>query len=236
MKMMKLVVNGDDLGYTMANTYGIFQAYKEGILRSTTVLTNSVYFEKAMDIAAEKYPDLGIGVHMTLTLGKPLTENRTLSDPATGCFYRGSETIWKMNPDYDEIYREWKAQIDRYISFTGHLPTHLDSHHHVHLANPKAEETAMRLAGEYGLQLRGRGSFEFVRGFYGGFSTKETLMRILEDHLGRDIELMVHPGWCDLELYRMSSYNVQRVKELDILCDPQIRRWIEEHNIELCHY
>ncbi len=233
---MKLVINGDDLGYTMGNTYGIFQAYEQGILRSTTALTNSKYFETAMAMAKEKYPGLGIGVHMTLTLGKPLTENRTLTDPATGEFYAGRKTIWEKNPDYDEIYAEWKAQIERYIAVAGHLPTHLDSHHSVHDATPEALAVARRLAAEYGLQLRRYGDYEFVIGFYGPYATKEKMIEILKENRDKDIEIMCHPGWCDLELYRMSSYNTSRVQELDVLCDPDVLKFVEDEQIELCHY
>ncbi|MCR4952261.1 MAG: carbohydrate deacetylase [Solobacterium sp.] len=233
---MKLVINGDDLGYTMGNTNGIFQAYEEGILRSTTALTNSKYFEQAMKTAQEEHPGLGVGVHMTLTLGRPLTDCPSLTNPETGEFYPGRKTVWEKDPDYDEIYNEWKAQIERYIAVAGHLPTHLDSHHSVHDATPQAKEVAFRLAEEYGLQLRRYGSFEFVSGFYGPLATKETMIRLLEENKDKDIEIMCHPGWCDLELYRMSSYAADRVKELDVLCDPDVIRYVKENNIELCHY
>ena len=232
---MKLVINGDDLGYTMANTMGIFQGYMDGILRSTTALTNSKYFAKAMEMA-KVYPGLGIGVHLTLTLGKPLTANKTLTNPETGEFYRGAKTIWEKNPDYDEIYDEWKAQIERYIAVAGHLPTHLDSHHHVHDATPQALEVSKRLAEEYGLALRRYGKYKFVSGFGGSAATVETMTKLLEENMGEDIEIMVHPGWCDLELYRMSSYATDRLKELDVLCDPRLMQYIKEHQIELCHY
>lgn len=233
---MKLVINGDDLGYTRANTAGIFQGYEEGILRSTTALTNSKYFEEAMKEAEEKHPGLGVGVHMTLTLGKPLTDCPSLTNPETGEFYPGRKTVWEKNPDYDEIYAEWKAQIERYIAVTGHMPTHLDSHHSVHDATEQAKEVSMRLAKEYGLQLRRYGDYKFVTGFYGPTATKETLLSILEEHKDEDIEIMCHPGWCDLELYRMSSYSTGRLQELAVLCDPDVIRYVQEHNIELCHY
>ncbi len=233
---MKLVINGDDLGYTMGNTNGIFQAYEEGILRSTTALTNSKYFEKAMAMAQNEHPGLGVGVHMTLTLGKPLTENKTLTNPETGEFYAGRKKIWEMDPDYDEIYREWKAQIERFIQVAGHLPTHLDSHHSVHDATPEALAVAKRLAEEYGLQLRRYGSFEFVSGFYGPTASPENLIALLEANRDKDIEIMCHPGWCDLELYRMSSYALPRVVELSVLCDPKVLSYVKESNIELCHY
>jgi len=232
---MKLVINGDDLGYTMANTMGIFQGYTDGILRSTTALTNSKYFEKAMEMA-KVYPGLGIGVHLTLTLGKPLTQNKTLTDPETGEFYKGRKTIWEKDPNYDEIYDEWKAQIERYIAVAEHLPTHLDSHHSVHDATSQALEIAKRLAEEYGLQLRRYGKYKFVSGFYGPVATVETMIKLFEENKNDDIEIMCHPGWCDLELYRMSSYATDRLKELDVLCDPRLMEYIKEHQIELCHY
>lgn len=233
---MKLVINGDDLGYTRGNTCGIFQAYDEGILRSTTALTNSRYFADAVKTAREKYPGLGVGVHMTLTLGKPLSDCPSLTDPQTGEFYTGRKTVWEKNPDYDEIYREWKAQIERFITVAGQLPTHLDSHHSVHDANPQALSVAKRLCEEYGLPLRRYGGFAFVSGFYGPDATKETLLKLLAENDDRDIEIMCHPGWCDLELFRMSSYNTGRVQELAVLCDPEVKQFVQEHQIELCHY
>ena len=42
---MRVIVNGDDLGYTMGVTRGILAGYNEGILRSTTALMNAQYIE-----------------------------------------------------------------------------------------------------------------------------------------------------------------------------------------------
>lgn len=58
----------------------------------------------------------------------------------------------------------------------------------------------------------------------------------MQEHLDEDIELMCHPGYCDLDLYRASSYNLDRVRELDALCDPAVIAFAEEHSIELTHY
>jgi hypothetical protein len=231
---MKLVINGDDLGYTIGNTQGIIEAYKNGILRSTTALTNSDYLLVAKKLT-DDLPGLGIGVHLTLTLGRPLTENKTLHDE-NGMFYQGRKTIWSKDPDYDEIYDEWKAQIERYIEVFGHMPTHLDSHHSVHDATPEALAVSKRLADEYQLELRRYSRFKFVMGFFGPTATKETMIDILTQNLDSDIEIMCHPGFCDLELYRNSSYSLDRVKELDVLCDDEVKQFVADHNIELVHY
>ena len=232
---MKLCMNGDDLGYTMANTLGIFQAYRDGILRSTTALTNSAYSENAAELSRQ-YPGLGIGVHLTLTLDKPLTENKTLHDE-NGMFWTGRTTIWTKDPDYNEIYQEWKAQIERFISIFGRKPTHLDSHHSVHDATEQALKVATDLAKEYGLCLRRYNDrFEFCGKLYGPTFTKENLIAVLEENKGKDLEIMCHPGWCDLELYRKSSYAAGRVQELDVLCSEQVKQYVAENGIELCHY
>ncbi len=233
---MKLCINGDDLGMTRGNTAGIFQAYTDGILRSTTALTNYTYFEEAAKESL-KYPGLGVGVHMTLTLGRPLTENRTLHDE-NGMFYPGSKTIWTKDPDYNEIYAEWKAQIERYIEVFRHLPTHLDSHHSVHDATPEARKVAQDLAAEYGLQLRRYSSFAYFGGLYGDNFTADNLIAAIEKYRleDRDLEVMSHPGWCDLELYRSSSYSLGRVKELAVLCDEKVITYVKKNGIELAHY
>ena len=106
---MKLIINGDDLGYTMANTLGIIEAYEHGILRSTMALMNSKYISEAKNLT-ERCNGLGIGVHLTLTLGEALTRSRTLTDE-NGNFFKGPVAVFKNDPDYDEIYLEWKAQI-----------------------------------------------------------------------------------------------------------------------------
>ena len=92
------------------------------------------------------------------------------------------------------------------------------------------------LAKEYGLQLRRYSEFRFVGTLYGPNFTRENLIQTLEDHRDEDIEIMCHPGWCDLELYRMSSYGAGRVQELDVLCSKEVSDYVKEHGIELCHY
>jgi len=231
---MKLVINGDDLGYTLANTYGIIEAYNNGILSSTTALCNSDYLLEAYE-ASKDLDNLGIGVHLTLTLGKSLTDNKTLTDE-NGNFYEGRKTIWEKQVDYNEVYNEWNAQIEKFIEVFKKMPTHLDSHHSVHDANEKALEVSMALAKKYNLPLRRYSNFKFVTGFYGPSATRETLINILGEHLNEDIEIMCHPGYCDLELYQKSSYALDRVKELDVLCSKELKDFIRDNNIELVHY
>lgn len=230
---MKLVINADDFGYTKANTAGIIEGYQRGVIRSTTALCNMPYLEWGRDLAKD-CTGLGIGVHLTLTLGRSLTGGKSFTD-AQGNFLSRKE-IYAADLDPDEVYAEWKAQIQRYIEVFGHTPSHLDSHHSVHDFNEQQKAIVLRLAEEYGLHVRRYGPYQYVAGFYGPTATREDLLRILEENAGRDIEIMTHPGYCDLELYRESSYNVHRVQELDVLCAREVMDYVRDHGIELTHY
>ena len=50
---MKLVINGDDFGYTKSNSEGIIKGYQDGILRSTSALSNGKYLEYAYELWKE---------------------------------------------------------------------------------------------------------------------------------------------------------------------------------------
>lgn len=230
---MKLVINADDFGYTKGIIDGIVEGVKSGIIRSTTAMCNMPYIEYGKELSVN-YPELGIGVHLNLTVGKSLTKNKTLTDEQ-GNFLPKSK-IYANELDMQEVYNEWKAQIEKFIEVFKRKPTHLDSHHSVHDFNASQLEVAKRLAKEYGLSMRRYGPYQYVNGFFGNSATVSDLKKLLIENKDKDIEIMVHPGFCDLELYRNSSYNVHRVKELDVLCNSEILDFIKEMGIELTHY
>ena len=128
--MKKVIINADDFGYSSAVNLGIIKAYKEGILTSTTLMANMPGCDEAINLAKEN-PDLGVGGHLVLTCGKPLTKGESFVD-GKGDFYSLTEYKKHRNEMSDEeIFQEWSYQID-YLMDHGLKLTHLDSHHHVH--------------------------------------------------------------------------------------------------------
>lgn len=229
---MKVIINADDFGYTKAVTEGIIQGYHQGIIRSTTALCNMEYVEYGKELL-EDCPDLAVGVHLTLTLGKSLTKNKTLTD-AKGNFYKPHE-LKNHVFDIQEVYLEFKAQIEKYIEIFGHLPSHLDSHHGMHDYQDNYTVT-QKLAKEYQLPVRRYSHYLFVNEFIKDNISVSGLINIFEKYKGKDIEIMTHPGNCDLELYEKSSYTFDRVKELSVLCHQDIKDYIQDHHIEITHY
>lgn len=230
---MKLLVNGDDYGYTWGTTEGILYGNRHGIITSTTVLTNSPDLELAAKKAYEN-STLGFGVHLTLTLRKPLTNGKTICDN-NGNFYKRNELdLLKIDPI--EIENEFRAQIERFIEVFKRKPDHLDSHHSIH-DRPETIEITKKLMKEYDLPARRLSSFKFVSGFYADTATVDNFIKLLEENKNENaIEIMSHAGFCDGELEKISSYNVGRFKELSVLCDPILIQYITEHGIELVNY
>lgn len=229
---MKVIINADDFGYTKAVTDGIIKAYHLGIVRSSTALCNMEYIQYGKELLKD-CPDLALGVHLTLTLGKSLTKNQTLTDE-NGYFYKPSQ-LKNHQFDIEEVYQEFKAQIEKFIEVFGFMPSHLDSHHGMHDFQNNLE-ASQRLANEYHLPLRRYNHFLFVNEFIQENVSVEGFINILEKYKGQDIEIMSHCGECDLELYQKSSYSMERVKELAVLCHPQVKEYIQNNHIIITNY
>lgn len=231
---MKFVINADDFAFSPAVTDGIIVAHQKGVVTSTTVLCNSPFLDHAVR-RAEEVPDLGLGCHLNLTSGRPLTGNRALTKE-DGAFMRVPAFL-EADVDPQIIYDECKAQIEMFLSAFGRRPTHLDGHYHI-TTTDKVIDITRRLAQEYDLEVRDMGPFRFEVNFFQAGATKENLLALVERAAadGVDTEIMCHPGFCDREIYETTSYAMQRVDELRILIDPTIREAVEALGAELVHY
>ena len=45
-----------------------------------------------------------------------------------------------------------------------------------------------------------------------------------------------HPGYLDDFILRHSSLTVNRTREVEMLCSPAVRRWLEEQEVQLITY
>lgn len=246
MQLKKMIVNADDFGMTEANTIATILAHTDGILSSTTLMVNMPYADLASRLA-KKHPDLGVGIHLVLTVGRPLVEGAKSFTDENGNFRRpNSYEDHHPHADLDELYTEWKAQIEKFIEIMGRKPTHIDSHHHVH-SQPWHMEVTMRLSKEYDLPVRlcpeqypedyPYQKAPMIRGFYEDQATLDYFMTNqygLWDH--PVVEVMCHPSFVDERLYTMSSYAIPRIKELAVLRSPELKQWVKDNGIELISF
>jgi len=150
-----LIVNADDLGWTDGVNRGILDAFRSGIVTSTSVLANGTAFAEGLK-AAKSAPRLGVGVHLNLSDGAPSADRESVTSLLNdeGNFSDGPEGLLLKRARggliLDEVEEEWDAQIQK-VRDAGVRPTHLDGHKHVHML-PGLFEIALLLAKKHGIE------------------------------------------------------------------------------------
>jgi predicted glycoside hydrolase/deacetylase ChbG (UPF0249 family) len=102
-------------------------------------------------------PKLGLGLHLVITTGKPVLPPKsipTLVRP-DGSFYKLDGLVDAIDRiKIDQVSAEWHAQVELFEKVTGHLPDHLDSHHHSSYFTPALLEEMLLLAEEVDCPVR----------------------------------------------------------------------------------
>jgi predicted glycoside hydrolase/deacetylase ChbG (UPF0249 family) len=246
----RLIVNADDFGRAEGIDRGIVRAHRDGIVTSTTLMTNAPATAHAAQLARET-PSLDVGVHLVLTYARPVSDPRRLRSIVRedGTFPRPTALL-ERKIDRDEALVEYRAQFARARELIGRKPTHVDSHHWVH-DHPALSWALCELARETGTAARAhdprqRDEFRasgvrtpdhFIRAFqHEGHVDIDSLATILESLADGTSELMCHPGEPDPELAATSGYAKLRPEELATLTDPSIRALLEREAIALATF
>ena len=245
-----LIVNADDFGLSKGQNYGIIEACRNGIVTSTTALVNGQAIDHAVQLSRDE-PSLAIGMHFVLTMGKPLTAMPGLTrDGVLG------KWIWQLAEEdalpLEEITQELASQYLRFIELFGRKPTHLDSHHHVHMfaqiypivaAFAREKGIALRIdrqvAAQSGLdQQAARSSAGFSSEFYGEAVSEELFLQTLDASIARgerSLEVMCHPAYVD-RIIMGSAYCYPRLDELDVLTSASLKAAVADRGYRLGTY
>jgi predicted glycoside hydrolase/deacetylase ChbG (UPF0249 family) len=241
----RLIVNADDWGLTRGVSEGILAAHRHGIVSSTTVLATAALDREL--VARLRDSGLGLGVHVNLTLGAPLTRGRSLVD-VDGRFVRDARRA-AARASVADVRVEVEAQVDRFASMLRRHPTHLDTHHHVGLHSP-VREVVLEVAAALAVPVRSQNPEARARArtarlrtpdhFFGEsgpaayWSLDRTIRHLRELPAGVS-EFMCHPGWFDAEL-AYSRYGRQREVEMIGLGTAAARGAATALGIELCTF
>ena len=225
----RLVVNADDLGRSAAVNRGIMRAHSDGIVTSASLM---VRYADAASAAAEAraHPELGLGLHLDLGEWE----------------YAGGE--WRsvydvaQTDDAASVEQELGRQLEEFERLVGAGPTHIDSHQHVHREEPVRSAVARAAAALGGVPVRHAPGVRYVGAFYGQgrhgaalpkLISTEALVELIGELEPGVTELCCHPAEAvDFD----SSYAEERVVELRALCDPRVRRALDEHGVQLCSF
>src|SRR5664280_1858092 len=158
-KITRLIVRGDDMGFTHSGNEALIKAYKNGIETSIEVIVASPWFPEAVKLLQQN-PGVDVGIHLALTSEwenikwRPVSDCASLKDSSGYFFpmvypnknYPGQsikENHWKI----EDIEKEFRAQIElalkkipRISHVSGHMGCEAVSYTHL-----RAHETVLDL-------------------------------------------------------------------------------------------
>jgi chitin disaccharide deacetylase len=219
-----LIVNADDFGRSPGINRGITEAHERGIVTSASLM---VRWPAAEEAAA--YDGLDLGLHVDL--GEWAYRNDRW------------QALYERVPleAAEAVAAEVAGQLEKFRRLTGREPSHLDSHQHVHRAEPVAA-ILRSVATELGAPLRHFSAIRYYGGFYGQSRrgdpcldpiSAESLVEAVRSLSGGITELVCHPGYLDGDV---GSYGVEREREVAALCDARVRAALESEAIALCSF
>jgi predicted glycoside hydrolase/deacetylase ChbG (UPF0249 family) len=148
-----LILTCDDLGFCHAANVGVYQALRDGMGTSASLMVPCPWARGA----AAGYRGEDVGVHLTVNAEfdlyrwGPITHAPSLLD-GDGGFPRTVEDVWD-HADLDEVRRECRAQIERAILW-GFDVSHLDAHMGTMQIKSEFFDVYLDLAVEFKLPLR----------------------------------------------------------------------------------
>jgi adenylyl-sulfate kinase len=221
-----LIINADDFGLSPGVNAGVQRAHEEGIVTSAGLMVRGRGAAEAAEYA-RRTPSLSLGLHVDLGEWEYRDGNWRVRYQLGG------------GNDVAAARAEARAQLELFQGLMGRDPTHVDSHQHLHVGSA-ATLVLAEIGQELGVPVRHlTEGIRYLGDFYGqsdkGFPNAETvtlssLVRLIRRLPPGVTEIGCHPAASvDFE----SVYGDERLLELETLCDPELRRVIEDEGIAL---
>ena len=252
-----VIINCDDLGSSHAANVGVYEAVRDGLATSASLMVPCPWAREA----AARYRGEDVGVHLTLNAEYdlyrwgPITQAPSLLD-GDGGFPRTLRDLWD-HADLDEARRELRAQVERAILW-GFDVSHLDSHLGTLQLKPEFFDIYVDLALDFGLPIRLSGaSTERTIGFpfrklaaeegvvfpdqlvtVPGVGSRRQIERAVYDLRPGVTELYVHPAIDTPELRALTPDDwAARVDDHDlVVTDRTLRTMLDRAGAHLIGY
>jgi CubicO group peptidase (beta-lactamase class C family)/predicted glycoside hydrolase/deacetylase ChbG (UPF0249 family) len=257
----KLIVRGDDMGFSHSADQALIKSYKEGIETSIEVIVPSPWFPEAVTMLQQN-PRVDVGLHFAITSEwdnikwRPLTDCPTLKN-ADGYFYPmlfknknyPGQAIMDHTYKVEDIEKELRAQIalaKKYIPRLSHVSGHMGST----AFTPEVKAMAEKVAKEYNLPMVDVGPNSNISVTYTGFdfngkTTEEridafiTMLDKLED--GKTYVYVEHPGLDNEELkaiYHIGYEDVAKGRQdvTTIFTSEKVKEAVIRKGVQLVSY
>lgn len=258
---IRLVVRGDDFGYTHASNAAMEKAFRDGIMTSASVLVPGPWFTETAAILNE-HPAWSVGVHLTITSEWNRLRWRPVSaidavpslvapdgylwafgySPDKPSGWPSDGAPWAEHlPDLDEVEREFRAQIEKALAM-GLKLDYVDCHMGM-ACRERILPITKKLAKEFCLGISSGVMFEDkrMRVDNGSRSIEDVeagVIAALEELTPGQWLYVAHPAADSPELRAVDSnsgerWAKQRSSVLAAWTSPRVRAVIERRGIEL---
>jgi predicted glycoside hydrolase/deacetylase ChbG (UPF0249 family) len=163
-KATRLIVRGDDMGYTHSGNEALIKCYKEGIETSIEVIVASPWFPEAVKLLQQN-PGVDVGIHLALTSEwenikwRPLSNAASLKD-SNGYFYPmvypnknyPGQSILENHLTTADIEKEFRLQIETALKKIPRI-SHISSHMNCTNMDDEVRALTKKLAKEYKIDI-----------------------------------------------------------------------------------
>jgi len=209
-----LIVNADDLGLSKSVNEAILFCYKKGYINSSSIITNTPFFDETVQLVHDNAVIINLGVHINFAENKPLTNfkyEEYLNDNGEWNWEQTKKYSNSLNTEIKNAFlTELYAQVDKALSANLKL-THIDSHYHLHIL-PCFYDLFIKAAKKYNVKLRlaqlshEQNVVKYLYRLYinskiklnnhnysSKFENLGEFLKTFPDNKYQNIELMVHP-------------------------------------------
>jgi predicted glycoside hydrolase/deacetylase ChbG (UPF0249 family) len=252
----RLIIRGDDMGYSHSGNEAIVKAFKEGIEKSVEIIVPSPWFPEAVRLLNEN-PSVDVGIHLAITSEwdnikwRPLSDCPSLRDE-DGYFY---PMVW-ANKNYPgraindrpvnvaDIEKEFRAQIELALKKIPRI-SHLSAHMGCTQLSDAVKIMTAKLAEEYKIDSDPSATV-LSAGYDGPHKTREekiqSFLRMLDKlESGKTYLFVDHPGLDSPELRAIHHVGyedvaVDRQGVTDLWTSEQVKEAIKKKGIALISY
>jgi len=151
----KLIVTGDDFGFSLPVNEAIEEAHRRGVLTSASLIVGTKATTDAVE-RAKRLPTLKVGLHLVLVDGSPVSPLRTIPNLVdqngrlSSHLIRTGINFFFWQQTRRQLEAEIRAQFEAFQE-TGLTLDHVNAHHHLHL-HPTVSDLLLKVGKEYGMK------------------------------------------------------------------------------------
>ena len=256
-KAIRLIVRGDDMGYTHSGNIALIKCYKEGIETSIEVIVPSPWFPEAVKLLQQN-PGVDVGIHLALTSEwenikwRPLSNGASIKD-SNGYFYPmvypnknyPGQALLENKIKLEDIEKEFRSQIEIALKKIPHI-SHISSHMNCTNMNEEVKALTKKLAKEYKIDIDLDDYGVKYAGYDGPSKTAAEKIQSFLNMLGKmepgkTYWFIDHPGMNDEELKAVHHIGYEQVAEdrqgvTDVFTNDKVKAFIKEKGIQLIGY